>query len=385
MRTNKSIIFISPSKKYPGGIYHYTIKTALEFKKYLNVQIISFRKQYPEFLYPGSEKEEDILEFKIKDEFAILDWYNYFSWRSAMDIIKQKADIVYIPWWTLILAFPILYLTRASKKNGLKTIIEFHNIFDHESGLFKKQISILIIRKIAKYADLILLHTKENLNKLEKILKFKFNSLVLPLALLDDFKKSANLDEIYEIYNLNKNKKYILMFGVVRKYKGLKYAITALNYLKEDVYSEYHLLVIGEIWMNLREENALISKYHLENKIRIINKFIPDSHIMPLFEIAEIIIYPYSNATQSGSLNFAFENKKPVVATNVGGFKEIIKHEINGLLVPPNNAYELASKIKILIHDKELSNKIASNGHELFKKHFSWDKNLNEIRKFLDA
>ena len=38
------------------------------------------------------------------------------------------------------------------------------------------------------------------------------------------------------------------MFGIVRKYKGLEFAIKAMKHL--NLYSNYQLLVVGEVWIN---------------------------------------------------------------------------------------------------------------------------------------
>lgn len=376
---NKTIVIISPSKKYLSGIYHFTIKTALELKKYLNVKIISFKKQYPKFLYPGNQREENLSDLKIEDEYAILKWYDYFSWKNAFKIVKNHANMIYIPWWTITLAMPFLYLAKISKKHGIKVIIEFHNLYDHDAGTIKKFLSSFIIRKIVNFSDLCILHTKENSKKLKNLIKHNVNSIILPLGPLNVFSNIDNPNEIYELYGLNKNKKYILIFGVVRKYKGLEYAIEAMKFLNRREYSDYQLLVVGEVWINLRKVKNLIDKYGLKDKIIFINKFIPDSHILPFFKISEIIIYPYINATQSGSLNFAFNAKKPIIATRVGGFKEILIDQVNGLLIPPQDSLKLAKAMLKLIENQDLAKKISRSGNNYFKNNLSWNIIINKI------
>ena len=372
MDNHKPIVIISPSKKYAGGIYHFTIKTALELKNYYNVKVISFKKQYPKFLYPGKQKDPHLVDLNFEDECSILKWYDYFSWKNTFKIVKNHAKLIYIPWWTIILALPFLYLAKISKKHGIKVIIEFHNLFDHDAGMIKKTLTSFLINKIVNYSDLCILHTKENSENLKKIVKRDVNTIILPLGPLDDMMHLDNPNNIHEIYGLNEKNKYILMFGVVRKYKGLEYAIEAMNYLNKTNYSDYHLLVIGEIWIKLRKVKSLISKYGLKNKIIFINRFIPDDHIIPFFNLAEIIIYPYSSATQSGSLNFALSAAKPIIATAVGGFKEILKDQVNSLIIPPNDPLKLADAILKLIEDQELAKNIANKGYEYFQNNSSW-------------
>ena len=347
----KKVIFISPSKKYPGGIYHLTNRTAVEMDKYKDVEIIAFEDQYPSFLYPGEEKKTTYSFPEISKKYSILKWYSYPSWKRAYKIINKKADIIYIPYWTLILAVPILYLARKSKKDNIKVIIDYHNIFDHDSRRIMQFLSIMYLKRLLKYTDLSIFHVKKNYKELKRYTKKDFNSLIIPLGLFDHLPNLKKPEKIFEIYNLSKDTKYILMFGIVRKYKGLKYAIEAMNLLNKSEYSNYELLIVGEIWTDLREEMKLIQKYDLEHKIKFINKFIPDSHIIPFFEISEFIIYPYIDATQSGSLQFSFKTKKPVIATKVGIFKEVINNRENGILVPPKDSKKLSEAIIELINE----------------------------------
>ena len=57
-------------------------------------------------------------------------------------------------------------------------------------------------------------------------------------------------------------------------------------------------------------------------------------------------------------------HKKPVITTNIGAMQSIIDHKINGLLVPPSNASELANSIRSLYHDTNLCIKYGKNGYD---------------------
>ncbi len=67
----------------------------------------------------------------------------------------------------------------------------------------------------------------------------------------------------------------------------------------------------------------------------------------------------------------ALAMKKPVVATQVGGVPEIVRHHETGLLVPPRNADSLAEAITSLLHDKKLAGRLAENGRRLVEAEFS--------------
>lgn len=375
----EKIIFISPSKKYPGGIYHLTNRTAVEMNKHKKVEIISFKNQFPRFLYPGKEKKTYYPFSEISKKYSIMKWYSYPTWKRAFNIINEKANVIYIPYWTIFLAVPFLYLAKKSKKHDIKVIIDYHNIFDHDSRRIMQILSIVFLKRLLKYSDLSIFHAKKNYKELKRYTKIDFNSLIIPLGLFDHLPNLKKSEKIFKIYNLNKDTKYILMFGIVRKYKGLKYAIEAMNLVNKLKYFNYKLLIVGEIWTDISKEMKLIQNYNLDHKIKFINKFIPDSHIIPFFEISDLIIYPYIDATQSGSLQFAFKTKKPVIATKVGNFKEVINNRENGILVPPKDSKKLSEAIIELINDSELADKVSRGGYKYYKENLSWDKIINQI------
>jgi glycosyltransferase involved in cell wall biosynthesis len=69
----------------------------------------------------------------------------------------------------------------------------------------------------------------------------------------------------------------------------------------------------------------------------------------------------------------AFYLRTPVVATNVGGIPEIIKHGENGILVPPDDPEKLADAINGLLSNREQREKLAASAHDYIIKNFSWD------------
>jgi glycosyltransferase involved in cell wall biosynthesis len=71
----------------------------------------------------------------------------------------------------------------------------------------------------------------------------------------------------------------------------------------------------------------------------------------------------------------------PVVATAVGGSKEIIENGQNGLLVPPGKPEALAAAILRLIRDPGLAMKLAVTGQDDVRKHFSFDRLISDVEQ----
>ena len=64
---------------------------------------------------------------------------------------------------------------------------------------------------------------------------------------------------------------------------------------------------------------------------------------------------------------------KPVIASRIGGLKDIVSHGETGFLVEPGNYKELAEKIKILITDKKLREEMGRKGRIKAEREYNWD------------
>jgi glycosyltransferase involved in cell wall biosynthesis len=70
---------------------------------------------------------------------------------------------------------------------------------------------------------------------------------------------------------------------------------------------------------------------------------------------------------------------RPCIASRVQGMQEIIQHESNGLLVPPNNHVALAHAIQRLLDDAELSRRIGRNARQRVQA-FNIKRTVEEIQ-----
>jgi len=70
---------------------------------------------------------------------------------------------------------------------------------------------------------------------------------------------------------------------------------------------------------------------------------------------------------------------KPIVATDVGGIPEVVRHNKNGFLVSPGDSGALAEAIIKLLRDKELSRKMGEEGRRQINERFSAKKMVDDI------
>jgi glycosyltransferase involved in cell wall biosynthesis len=100
-----------------------------------------------------------------------------------------------------------------------------------------------------------------------------------------------------------------------------------------------------------------------------------------LLSLANVVVFPYVNSTQSASIQAAYAFGKPVVATRVGGLPDVVLEGESGFLVEPNSPEELSAAILRIINDPELAEKMGHCSKSLSKTRFAWDPIAREIIK----
>ncbi|MCB0841305.1 MAG: glycosyltransferase, partial [Bacteroidetes bacterium] len=172
-------------------------------------------------------------------------------------------------------------------------------------------------------------------NVLEDINQFSPDKpkVLSPHPLFDNFGDIFPREEALQKLGLDPSQKYILFFGLIRKYKGLDLLIKAFadpRFRNSGV----KLIVAGEYYSDEEEYVNLIKEHNLEDDIIQVNKFIPNSEVADFFNASDLVVQPYKSATQSGVTQIAYHFNKPMIVTDVGGLAEMCPDGKVGFVVP---------------------------------------------------
>lgn len=141
----------------------------------------------------------------------------------------------------------------------------------------------------------------------------------------------------------------LLMFGRIFAYKGLEHLIHAEAILADSI-PNLRITIAGrgdDPWA-LRPLMADPSRYDIRNR------FIDDAEVAQLFTDADVVVLPYTEASQSGVLNLAAAFGKPVIVTDVGELRASVGSNGLGLVVPPADPDQLARAIWLIANDRRL-------------------------------
>jgi glycosyltransferase involved in cell wall biosynthesis len=135
---------------------------------------------------------------------------------------------------------------------------------------------------------------------------------------------------------------------------------------------------------------AQIESESIQSAVTLLG-FIPDADLKNYLRAADMLVMP-SIVDQSGDTEGlgipsleAMINGSPVIASDIGGIVDIVKHEETGLLVPPDDADALAATIMRLTQDKALYEQIVTGGYALVNGQFSWKTIAQQSLEIFEA
>ena len=161
----------------------------------------------------------------------------------------------------------------------------------------------------------------------------------------------------------------ILFVGRLAKIKGINVLLKAFNKLLLK-YPQSILYIIGKGEYRPYLEQ-LAKKLNIKKSVRFLG-FVPDDDLPRYFKSCDIFVVPSFRENQPITILEAMASQSPVIATNIEGIDEVIKHEENGLLVPKNDVDALATEIIRLLEDKLLYDALSKNAFTTVEKNHSY-------------
>jgi glycosyltransferase involved in cell wall biosynthesis len=368
------ICLLGPSHPFRGGISHHTTLLYRHLRKRHETIFFSFKRQYPKWLFPGNtDIDPSRNQLRAEGVQYSLDSMNPLSWLlSALKIIKSKPDLLLIPWWVSYWAPQFFTISRLVKL-FTKTRILFlcHNVVEHESKWIDKALTRIVLRK----GDFYIVHSAEDKQNLLSI--FPKAKVIKSFHPTYNFFNYGDFDPNRVRREYGIEGKIVLFFGFVREYKGLNYLIKAFPDVLSKV--DVTLFIVGEFWKNKNKYLDLINNLGIEDKVIIVDEYIPNEEVGFYFSAADLVVQPYVSATGSGIIQIAFGFNKPVIVTNVGSLSEVVENGRTGYLVPPESSQDLAEAIiKFFLdgHLEEFSNNVRKEKYK-----FSWDRMVDVFDK----
>ncbi len=172
--------------------------------------------------------------------------------------------------------------------------------------------------------------------------------------------------------------KSVLFVGRFAYRKGLHLLLQSMPYVTKENRNA-KLTIVGDGYLKYLLK-VLIRGLDLQKNV-VILEGVDKKQLIKIYQNSNVFIMPSIYGESFGIVLLeAMASKTPIVTTNQGGIKEIIKHGKTGLLVEKNKVRKLSENISILLNDKKLSKRISSDAFELVKK-YDWSKIVKKIER----
>ena len=402
----KKIVCFGPGPKFKGGISNYNTSLAKALDKVVgvDVHIVSWTNQYPAIIpreFVDKKSKLDFLEGTDIQVKYITDYNRPRSWKRTADyILELQPDIVIFQWAIAIQGLPLGRIAKRLQRNGgIEIIFDLHFVIQKEASSLDMRFTKFGIRN----ADTYITHAYKTIEELRTLfpdLQMSINEtgersddpldttvikLYHPIYDLFSPDPKFDIEAFKKEHDIRENA--FLFFGFIRKYKGLHHAIKAFK-IVADKRDDVTLMICGESFWNTlsadkwstklknvlfgiakkiflskssneKEYNplALIEELELQDRIMLVNEFIPNEDVQKYFQVSDAAVLFYEYATPSGIESLSYNFKKPLLATNVGHFPETIEDGYNGYLAEAENVEDMADvMLKFLDHPLDPDN-----------------------------
>lgn len=371
-----------------GGIAHYT-RNLLEALNRLSIELTLLTNRKYEFATKPARFDVCPRMFRMASfltnrtlafdrEFGVFQMirrvtklleYPFDALEALILAAKRKANIVHIQSVNEIELLMLLLFIMA----GHRVIFTIHNVVPRHGRL--RWYHILVYRLMYSLCNHLIIHTEQGKREVHDLFKVDLDKItVIPHGDYKFFVPESPMsrEAAREALHIDNNSKTILFFGAVRRNKGLDILLSALPEIRKHSPAAM-VMIVGEQYGDYLIYRRIIEEHGLENCVIEKLEYIENEGVPLYFLAADIVVLPYREVTGSGVLQIAYAFGKPIVASDLAGFREVVEHGANGYLFESENAADLSDKIVDILSDPKRAEAMGDHSRMLCDKKYSWD------------
>jgi glycosyltransferase involved in cell wall biosynthesis len=281
-------------------------------------------------------------------------------WRLLRQMQYHPPDVIHFQW----LPLPVVdgaFLRRFEKVAPIVLTVHDTDPFNGEASASVQRQGVE--RCLRKFNQLIV-HTKQGEARLRQLGISGERITVVPHGML--------IEPVPRPHDQMDGNLTFLLFGKIRPYKGAELAIKAFLALPPQLREKARLRIVGKPYMDMEPLHALARMASTSIEIR--TGFVAEHEIANLFGPGTIAIFPYREIEASGVLFLALAYGRPVIASALGCFAELLSDGLHGALVPIDDIASLTAAMQRLLADRRLASANAAAVQQLARDVPGWDE-----------
>ncbi len=195
------------------------------------------------------------------------------------------------------------------------------------------------------------------------------DSTVIPNAVDSQrFHPSNSPGDIKKKLGIGEDEKMVLYVGRIVYHKGLEHLVESASYLDHDV--KYVLGGTGDFRPVLED---IVKRNDLQGRV-IFPGRIPNSELPKYYAAADVFVLPSVSRLEAFGIVAleAMASATPVVVSDIPGVREVITEGEHGLLSEPLNPANLAGKIRTIIRNPDMAERMGKNGRKRIEENLTW-------------
>ena len=299
------------------------------------------------------KKKVKLIKLPVHSKNPILIFFNTIA--LLIIILFHNIQIVHArsraPAWSCLLA---------TKITGRKFVTTFHGTYNFKSKIKKLYNSVMVRSDlIIAGSNFIFSHIKENYSEfLDTKKKFLVIFRGINIDYFDPTTKVENEEnKLLKTWEINENKKIILMPGRLTYWKGQELFLEAINLVNIQLgYQAFYAVILGDDQGRDLYKKKLVrvtEQFRLTKQV----KFIDNCKDMALaYKVADIIVSASIEPEAFGRVSVEAQSmQKIIIASNLGGSNETVIDEKTGYLFKSGDAKSLSEKILKVLNLDEIT------------------------------
>lgn len=259
--------------------------------------------------------------------------------------------------------------------SGFRSLRSVKTLQDQTSLLFRTPIGTLSDIFSARLSNRIICPSPSIANELQSYCFVRGEKIqIIPNGVDIETENTVEAADVslLEKYGIEKGK-FVLFVGRLVHLKGVDYLVDAFRLVHEE-YRDVKLVIAG----NGPSMPYLRSIAGDLDGVLFVGQISSPNIMRLLYESCFAVVVPSLHDTLPTVVLEAMMNRKPVIATNVGGNPVMVKNGENGFLVAPRDSESLSQSIKTLYQNPDLGKKMGASGRRMLEKSYSSEKMVTE-------
>jgi glycosyltransferase involved in cell wall biosynthesis len=227
--------------------------------------------------------------------------------RAALKLRRDGTDIVHVHW--LLDRRADRVFVRTLRRFGIRVVHTVHDVLPHDAYTAQNK---AFFQRLYRYPDKLIVHSENNRREMLDLFPIDPQRLcVVPHGRHGIFFEcfGTSVPAARDRLAIPSGTKVILFFGLIKRYKGLEHLLQAFDTISAQR-SDVLLLIAGRTPDNdpesRRHYEPMLAHYVSRPNVRFADAYVPFDRVADYFLAADLVVIPYTKASQSGVLLTAY-------------------------------------------------------------------------------